>query len=373
MVRRSVRRRLGVSLLLYASLIFSSALQFTVGPEAVIRVAGFYTAPLESRDAEFLRSHADFGSLSRELPARAALENGADWKFTSFWADAAYYVAQVSDLDRSIAPYKYRILPSVVVRGVVAVSGLPVEHAFIVYNAIVCLLTALLFEGFLSQFFRFRAITAVLGGCLFVTSASNTSTLGFPMLEPTTALFSCLAFWAVANGKAGAFLLVSILGVLSKEVLAITGLLWLLAAPRQPHALARHLLVAITPFAVFAVVRGLIGGAPLEVNYGYDVLRGDFPGYGKRLLGLRSFVGVALQVFLSFSFLWLGLRAAVSQPFLRRCLPIVPVTIVAAVLLSSRLTRVLGILFPIVIPAFLIWLEDVLDRSSVTPERSASP
>jgi hypothetical protein len=351
-------RRLGVSLLVYASLIFSSALQFTLGPESVVRVDGFYTADRNSRDANFLRAHPDFGILSQDADARRALKKGADWTFASFWADAAYYVAQVSSLDDSMAPYKYRFLPTLVVRSIVAVSGLQIEHAFIVFNVIASLLTALLFETFLLRFFELRAITALLGGCLFTTSASNTGTLGFPMLEPASALFSCLIVWSVAYEKVALFILVSVLGVVTKEVLVISGLLWMLVhAKREVRSLVKHLCIASAPLLAFVTARVVLGGAPLEVNYGYDVLHGDFPTYGRRIFGLRSLAGVALQVFLSFSFLWLGLCAAPRNPFLKRCLPIVPITILSAILLSGRLTRVLGILFPIVIPSGLIWLE----------------
>ncbi|MEY4575770.1 MAG: hypothetical protein RL701_473 [Pseudomonadota bacterium] len=347
--------KLGVSALLYLSLIFSSSLQFTLGPEAVLRAASFHVEAPEARDTEFRAAHPDFGALAHDETAKRVLKAAPSWTFTSFWGDAGYYAQQASAVHESIAPYKYRVLAPALAHGLLRVTGLSVERAFVVLNAAACLVTALAFEVFLSAYFGFAAVTAVLGSCLFVTCASNAGTLPFPMLEPVSLMFSCLILMSVAYGRSAFFVVTALLGVATKEVLAISALLWLLAAP-EPK-LWKRAAVAAVPLLGFVVLRLALGGSALEVNYGYNMLDGQFPAYGKRLLQWRSIAGVTLQVFLAFSFMWLGLWQALKQPFLRRCLPIVPVTVIAAILLSSRLTRTLGILFPIVVPGFLLWFD----------------
>ena len=107
----------------------------------------------------------------------------------------------------------------------------------------------------------------------------------------------------------------------------------------------------------FGAYRLALGGSLLEVNYGYSVLEGQFPAYGQRLFGLRSSAGLLLQMFLAFAFVWTGLPNAWRHPLLRRSLSVVPLVLVASVLLSSRITRVIGVLYPIVIPAFLLYFD----------------
>jgi hypothetical protein len=349
-------RRTFVSLGLYASLALSSSLSLSFGPEATLRLAGYYTSDADSRSPEFRALYPDFGSLSGDALAVNALKHGALWKFSSVWADAAYYVRQATHPSDSSAPYKYRFLPTAIVGVLHASTPLSVEAAFVMFNVIVSVLTALLFELHLRKHFGFAEVTAVLGGCLFITSAAITSTLALPMLEPASALCSCALFMAAYSRHALGFLCAAIAGVATKEVLVFAAVLWWMhrtdAEPKWACAL-----IASTPVLAFIAFRLALGGSAAEVNYGYNMLAGEFPAYGQRLFGLRTSAGLVVQVFLAFAFLWSGLLNALQHPLLRRSLVVVPVVLLAAVLLSSRITRVIGVLFPVVLPAFLLFFD----------------
>lgn len=354
-------RRTFVSLGLYASLALSTSLQLTFGPEATLRLADYYTRDAASRDEQFRSWYPDFGSLSHDAQALNALRHGELWKFSSVWGDAAYYVRQATHPEQSVPPYKYRFLPTAVVGALHESTQLSVEAVFVIFNVLVSVLTALLFELHLQKQFGFTRVTSVLGGCLFITSAAITGTLAFPMLEPASALCSCLLFMAAYSRNALGFACAALAGVATKEVLAFSGLLWWLHRDQAESKWASALMSAI-PVVAFGAYRLALGGSVIEVNYGYNVLDGQFPAYGQRLFGLRSSAGLLVQVFLAFAFIWTGLLNALQHPLLRRSLTVIPLVLFASVLLSSRITRVIGVLFPIVIPAFLLYFDSGTDK-----------
>jgi hypothetical protein len=349
-----------ISGMLYTSLTLSTALQFTWGPEATLRLAGFYLAPESSRSSEFRAAYPDFGSLTGDARAEVALQTGEKWKFSTFWADAAYYVLQAQQPSASIAPYKYRFLPTAIVGLLSQVTRLSVEWAFVLFNAGISVATALVFERCLRQTFQLGALVAMLGSSLFIASASNVGTVAFPMLEPASAFFSCIIFMTARRRSALAFACAAVAAVATKEILVFSSVLWWLHR-REDEPIWRCLALASLPIVAFATIRVLMGGSALEVNYGFNLLHGELPQYGQRLFGLRTSAALLLQIFLSFSFLWFGLLRAHRHPLLKRELILVPLVIFAAVMLSGRITRVLGVLFPIVLPAFLLMLCELVE------------
>jgi len=58
-----------------------------------------------------------------------------------------------------------------------------------------------------------------------------------------------------------------------------------------------------------------------------------------------------VKLFLAFSFVWLGILNCRNNSFLARYALMIPLVILATVILSSRITRIVGIVYPIVIPA----------------------
>lgn len=352
-----------VSLALYVSVIMSTAFQLTSGPEATQRLAGFYTSAVDARPQEFKDVYPDFGSLSGDARAAAALRHGENWKFSIFWTDAAYYVMQAKHSGPSIAPYRYRWLPTWLVGCVSSATGLSVELVFTLFNVCVALLTAMLFEGYLRRTYGLSCVLCLLGGVLFLTLASTVGTLTYPMLEPASMLLSCLLFITAANRNAVGFACTAVVAVATKEVLVFGAILWWVhRTESEPRW--RNLLLAAVPLISFAVLRAVLGGSPLEVNYGFDVLHGQFPRYWERMLGLRSMLILVFQVFLGFFFLWMGILSAYRNERIRRESIVIPVVILAAFLFSGRIARVLAVVFPVVIPGVLLLLQEFARRTS---------
>jgi hypothetical protein len=342
----------------FSSLIFSTGLFYAYGPEAVITMEYYFASPL-SETPEFRERNPDIGILNGE---NINFLSDNFWKTSSIYADSAYYLMQVESFDLSIAPYKYRILPILFVRLLQTITGLNSIKIFIFTNIAITLLTALIFTMFLIRFFDFKKPVAMLGGILFITMFASTSTIAFPSMEPASFFLSMLIFYAVISKNTVLFLLFSILGVATKEVLAISSLLWFVMTfqLKDKKILLKDTLISIVPVIAFMLIRSLLGGSPLEVNYGYNLLKGEFPqSYGARLFNLSGLFSIAIKTFLSYSFLWLGLLNIMKNKTLMKFSIIIPFVVLASILLSSRITRVLGIIFPVIIPLFLLFFNDL--------------
>jgi hypothetical protein len=276
------------------------------------------------------------------------------------WGDAGYYVMQCDSLASSIAPYKYRFLPTLVVKAISILCNTSIHRAFLALNIFVTLLTSLLFTNYLRKDLLFTDLVAFIGGMLFVTMVSVTRTLPFPMMEPSSMVFSLLIYIAAVKRNPYMFIFACLGGIMCKEILVVGSLIWLLE--NRPFvdrgAMFKCVFVSAIPVFGFVLIRVIMGGSPLEVNYGYNVGAGEFPSYGLRLLSVSGILSLLQKTFLAFSFLWLGLVNINKSQFLKRHAIIIPVIILAAFLFSSRIARVLGIFFPVLIPMFLLFFEE---------------
>jgi branched-subunit amino acid transport protein len=254
--------------------------------------------------------------------------------------------------EESIAPYHYRVLPVWLVQA----TGLPAPVGFLLLNSVAALLTALLFTRYLLRCYGLSPDLALLGGTLAITILPMARTLPFPMVDPLAHLWAMCIIYAVATRNAPAFIVASVAGVATKETLAIGALLWVIAAPRW-----QSLPIAAVPVVVFVGIRLAMGGAAFEANYGYDVAAGELPDYWTRIY--IDPVGLLYRVLSAFGLLWVGVLAIPRHRLLREQWIAIPLVILAAVVLSSRVARPLGILFPVVIPGVLLMLQHAVLRN----------
>lgn len=343
--------------LTFVTLVYSTGLHQLYGPEATISPRWFFEPPNEVRGG-LAPYYDDLGILADRRPRY----EGADaWKLGATPTDSAFYLLQSEDLSRSIAPYRYRVLVPWLAGVLADATGIATPVAFVVLNVLSIVAAALLFCRYLMTQFELEPTLSFLGGCLFVSMVSNTRTVALPMVDPPSMLFCMLSFMAATRRWTVVFVVATICGVLTKEVLVAFGILWLVhRCEDQPRPTVLDVGVALVPVAAFALVRMALGGAPLEVNYGYDPLQGDLPEYWQRLTTPRGLVSLSVKAFLSFGFVWLGLVNVRRFRWLRRQALLVPVVLLAAFVLSGQIARVIGVLFPIVIPAFLLWVDDAV-------------
>lgn len=341
--------------LLYLTIAYSTSLQFVYGPERTIDCT-YYTY---SRDHALRQYYPDIGAWQA---GRKVGQFGA-WKLTSFWGDAGYYLLQVKDPALSISPYRYRILPSTLVRTLHHLIGVDPVVQFAVVNLATGVCTALLLTFYLRSCLGFSQLASTLGALLFLTSVPVTRTLPFPMLDMVACLWTMIMVIAVFRRKLALFLLAAVLGVATKEALLAVVLLWPLnmldrqSLSLRSSTLWKSLVALIVPLLTFSLIRKLAGGSALEVNYGFDPLHGQFPEYWRRMVSAGGIARLTFCTVAAYGFVWWGLRNVGYCRLFRRSFWVVPVLLLMTYVLSGQVARVLGPLFPILIPMFLVLFE----------------
>ena len=337
--------------LTYLTLLSSTSLHHFYGVERTVSLSYF----VESE--ETLKEHFPDMGILIGLPIDTYWKKV--WKLSSFSLDVQYYLIECADINQGIPPYKYRILAPLIVHILSSILQISAEMTFVLLNIFVTYLAAIFFNIYLLKDFNFSKNVSFIGGILFVTMAAVTGTIPFPMLDPISLLFSILIFISVIRRNPYLFIFSSIAGVLSKEVLIIFSLMLFLETMQLNNKikLLKNILISILPIIAFVSVRIALGGAAFEVEYGHNIFKGEFPDLLKRLVDPGEIFYAFRRTFLSFSFVWIGIINIGKHDFFKRQIIIVPIVILATVVLSAQITRPLGILFPIVIPMFLMFFE----------------
>jgi len=337
--------------LIFFTLIYSTSLNFAYGVERTVGLAHF-VVPDETLEQYF----PDLGSLTG-FPIDTYGKNV--WKLTNASRDCGNYILASKQFGLGNPPYKYRILPPLIVHIMSSILQISVEMTYVLMNILVAYITAIFFNIYLLKDFNFSKMISFIGSILFITMTALTGTLPFPMLDPMSFLFSILIFISVKRKNPYLFIFSSIAGVLTKEVLVISSLMWFIETMQIKDKVKtiKNIIICMVPIIVFALVRMELGGSPFEVYFGHNPLKGNIPDLWKRLTTLGGLGYSIKMAFLSFSFLWVGIINVSKHNFFKRQIIIIPIVFIAAVSLSDQITRPLGILFPIVIPMFLIFFE----------------
>ncbi len=336
--------------LIYFSLIYSTSLSIAYLPESMI--CDSYLNYNTSHD--LTEYYPDLGAY-KDVPSLT----GTDfWKSSSVWGDCGYYLLQAENVSSSIAPYKYRLLPTSIA-ALIHKSGLNLPYSFVLMNIIFTYLIAMVFTWFTRREFGFSKDLAMVGGILSVTIVGITNTIPLPMLEPVVYFFFLLVLISLRLNNTLLYVFSTIAAVLSKELLIIIGVLYFANSyfVRKNANLIKVILLSALPFVIFLFIRFFVGGNLIEVNYGYNVLAGEFPlKYVARVLTVP--IHLLVIFFLSFSFLWLGLWNIKKDRFLYiNTVIAVPLTVIAGIVLSGHIIRIVGIVFPLIIILFLYFFK----------------
>ena len=146
---KTARRFWILACLIYATLIYSTAIHYAFGPEKTINLT-FYTWPRENNPT--LQEHFPDKGRWTDLDLEDVDSRFVPvdfWKLTSVWGDAGYYLLQAEGRDDSIAPFKYRVLPTAIVGAIHALTRAPASIIFAVLNCLLTLCTAVLFTIYL--------------------------------------------------------------------------------------------------------------------------------------------------------------------------------------------------------------------------------
>lgn len=276
------------------------------------------------------------------------------WNWTAFWGDSAVYMG----VEPMIAPYKYRIVGMGMANAIDAVLPVGRPIAYIILNTLLASVTATLFVAYLLRYHRFERNLAVMGGLLFLGSLAVNRTALFPMLDIASMFFMLLCLWAIRAKRPIMFLIVSVLAVGVKEVIAITGALWFFAHVRRPLLRREniiHAVIGAVPFIAFMVLRQALGASsPLEMGFAGQVEGFDTADFVARMFSVEGRAQLFAQTVSAFGFLWIGvLNLPRDRWLLLSGAVVIPVLILSSWALSLQIARPLGIIFPVLIPAFL--------------------
>lgn len=347
---------------IYISLIYSTGLCQSYGFERTLTHAYFLSEGEGNYGpgSNYRKYYSDVGILSGTNFSE--LRTQELWKLATFSGDAGYYLLQSVSLGLSVPPYKFRFLPTTVVgliAGLLDTQAL-IPLIFVLVNVTAIFSTAIFLTYYLIKDFGFASHVALVGGVLFVTLVSCTTTVSQPMVEPMSLLFSMLVCLAVIRQNVILFIGASVLGVATKEILLFASLLWFANYYPGKGTSLRELLktfcISVVPIVAFVVIRFMLGGRPDQVSYGFNLFDLEFPAYYLMLSGKYTAALTVLKIFTAFGFLWFGLYNMGRHPFLQRSAVVVAVVLLAAIFLSEQKARPLGILFPIIIPSFLYFL-----------------
>ena len=112
--------------LIYLSLIYSTSISYSYGPENTIENS-FMNFPIEKKlgnNAILKEQYPDLG----KYPDASSLQKTEFWKLYFVWGDAGYYLLQSQDPNLSIPPYVYRVLPPRVASSIEKLTGLHIVY-----------------------------------------------------------------------------------------------------------------------------------------------------------------------------------------------------------------------------------------------------
>ena len=306
------------------------------------------------------------------------------WKSSAISRDNAYYILyagyygglidkidySIDGANLSMAVHKYRVLLPMIVGNITKISKIfknseyewsekyisRIVYIFLVLNFFCILATAFLFLFFLLNIFHFEKNLSLFGSILFLTLPIVTKSSGFPQAEPLALLITLLLFISVYYKKILYFLILSLMGLMIKDLFIFSSVLWFFnfdfLKNKDFKNYFNHFLVSAIPIIVFILLRFYFAeGLTLETRGSYDLLKGKLPPWtitGDLYYYLEKY-------FLVFTFLWLGLINLNKNIFLKRSIfTLIFLTFISLwIARGSGIERHVGLLFPIIIPLFL--------------------
>jgi hypothetical protein len=128
----------------------------------------------------------------------------------------------VDDFSLSMAPYRYRVLPTLAVRAIDSALAVPPILGYFLFNCLCFLITGIGFTAYLMRWHAFNYPTSLVGGVLTVTTVAMQSMVMLPMGEPASYVAALAVFWALNMRHPMLFAIVASLAILTKEVFIVT-------------------------------------------------------------------------------------------------------------------------------------------------------
>ena len=326
--------------------------------------------------AGITEQYSDAGIISDRKDELASLHEEG-WKVSSFWRDSwQYLIGSSGDFAEVRSPFLYRFVPTGIAFAINQLFGggpTTLLLAWQVMNVLAVALTAGVVTFLGIRLFHAPATIAIATPAVMVASIPVVHTTGFVSVDPLSMLWVAGIALALYMRSWWLFILTAVAGTLTKEVLAIAALPWLLMTIRHAKADRRlwpavgGVVTALTPIVTFLAIRAALGSSAVEVNFGFNPLAGEFPSYWQRFTSVTGIIAFGLAVFFAFTVLWVGIFGTRRPLWLRDfSWSLLLGLVISIALLSGRVTRTMAPMGPLLALGMMPLLQ-LLDRRTRTP------
>jgi hypothetical protein len=236
-------------------------------------------------------------------------------------------------------------------------------YIFLVINYFSVFLTALILFYYLKNIFNFNFILSLVGGIFFITSLIVERSINFPQTESFACLITILLFYNIYYKNYLTYISLALIGVASRDIFLFSSVLFFFNINfKIKKDILKGIVLSLIPILFYIFIRIYINQKfSLEITYGRDLLKDPFVVQGLPILSnFNSFVFFIFKLFLVFGFFWIGIYNLKKNKFLMRTFPCVIFLILINLLFvgnGSGIARHLGLMFPIIIPAFLFFFK----------------
>ena len=299
------------------------------------------------------------------------------WKVASFWRDSwQYLIGSSGDFLEVRSPFLYRFVPGGIAYAINQLFGggsATLLLAWQIMNVFAVAITAGVVTFLGLRVFHAPPTISIAAPAVMTASIPIAHTTGFVSVDPMSMMWVALIALALHLRSHALFVFSAVAGTLTKEVLAIAALPWLLMTIRNARENRRlwpalgGVVTAATPVVAFLAVRAALGTSAVEVNFGFNPLAGEFPSYWERFTSITGVISFGLAVFFAWTLLWVGLAGARRPVWLRDwSWSLFFGLLISIALLSGRVTRTMAPMGPVLALGVMPLLQ-TLDRRTVTP------
>lgn len=180
-----------------------------------------------------------------------ALDLSTAWRQYAAYGDAEAYLQLA--MNRSAGPpYGYRLVPITLAKWVTIVTHDP-ALAYLLFNSLCFVIVGAGTTWYAIDCYYMDYPTALLTGVLAVTGVTMQSTLLFPMIDPPALVAALGIVWTTHRRSMVAFVIVSVLAVLTKELFIVATPIWILVT-LSDWLRSRRIVDRSTPSGGFASV-----------------------------------------------------------------------------------------------------------------------
>jgi hypothetical protein len=237
-------------------------------------------------------------------------------------------------------------------------------------NSVFLAIATLLLYLSIKKYLEDELLSGILALGLIV-NVGTIQTSQFFMVDVVSYCIGAIAVYFFSQKK---YLYLSImigLGILVKEVIIIYAILLIYPIIEDKKQILKNITLLFIPVIVFISIRLLMNVDPLSMQYGWNISKGEVKlSYLIQHVGtIKSTIYFGLRVFFTFGVLWFFAFKAWAYKDKKLIIILflmVLAIIFANLLLASRVTRVISVMFPVIAILSAIGISNLLKRNDTS-------